>query len=303
MILVAGSANLDFVVRAAAHSGAGRDRARARFQDVPGGKGANQAIACARAGGSQRRRCCSRSATIRFAAPHRGVAARGRSAACMSCGRRPADRHRVHLRVGQRGERDHGRAGREQRAARRTLAAARRACTHLLMQLETPIETVIAYARAAQRRGVQVVLNAAPARTLPEELLTLLDVLVVNKGELATVAGMRAASRNACERIDVPCVVVTLGERGCCARDRRRADHARRVRRHAGRHDGRRRHVLRRAGRRAEPGPDACRRHCAAPTRPARWPARSSARSRASRRTPSSRISWLKPCLIASRPR
>jgi ribokinase len=87
-----------------------------------------------------------------------------------------------------------------------------------LLQLETPIETVTAFARAAHSRGVQVVLNAAPARALPQELLSVIDILVVNKGELATVAAHQGSIEECLERIEVPCVVVTLGDRGCCAR-------------------------------------------------------------------------------------
>src|SRR5262249_26980171 len=90
--------------------------------------------------------------------------------------------------------------------------------SHLLMQLETPLETVTAYAREARRRGVKVVLNAAPAQPLSAELLSFVDVLIVNQGELAIVSGHRGEISECLARIDVPCVVVTLGERGCCAR-------------------------------------------------------------------------------------
>ena len=51
MILVAGSANLDFVVRAPVIPAPGETVLGREFQTFPGGKGANQAVACARAGG------------------------------------------------------------------------------------------------------------------------------------------------------------------------------------------------------------------------------------------------------------
>ena len=51
MILVAGSANLDFVVRAGHIPGPGETVLGRDFQTFPGGKGANQAVACARSGG------------------------------------------------------------------------------------------------------------------------------------------------------------------------------------------------------------------------------------------------------------
>jgi ribokinase len=90
--------------------------------------------------------------------------------------------------------------------------------THLLMQLETPVDTVVAYAKAAKKAGLTVVLNAAPARALPLELLEHLDILVVNEGELATIAGHDGSIAECLARIAVPTVVVTLGHRGCCAR-------------------------------------------------------------------------------------
>jgi ribokinase len=92
--------------------------------------------------------------------------------------------------------------------------------SHLLMQLETPLSTVAAYARAAQQSGLQVMLNAAPAQHLPSELLGLVDVLVVNEGELALVADCQGTVAECLQRLTVPTVVVTLGSRGCCARNR-----------------------------------------------------------------------------------
>lgn len=90
---------------------------------------------------------------------------------------------------------------------------------HLLLQLETPLDSVAAYARAARAAGVRVVLNAAPAQALAKELLADVDVLIVNEGELAVLAGADDAIEANLARIDVPCVIVTLGERGCIARD------------------------------------------------------------------------------------
>jgi ribokinase len=43
-------------------------------------------------------------------------------------------------------------------------------------------------------------------------------VLVVNEGELATVSAHEGSIEQCMQRIAVPCIVVTLGDRGCCAR-------------------------------------------------------------------------------------
>jgi ribokinase len=94
--------------------------------------------------------------------------------------------------------------------------------SHVLMQLEIPMATVSAYAQAARGQGVKVVLNAAPAQALPSDVLAAVDVLVVNEGELMTVCGATSGTVAEClqlpELAHVPCVVVTLGHRGCCAR-------------------------------------------------------------------------------------
>jgi ribokinase len=94
--------------------------------------------------------------------------------------------------------------------------AALRAAAVTLLQLEVPLEAVAAAARAA---GGRVVLNPAPVRDLPEELLGQVDVLVPNRVELAQLAGgpvpqtvddaVRLAGRLAARA-----VVVTLGADG-----------------------------------------------------------------------------------------
>jgi ribokinase len=65
---------------------------------------------------------------------------------------------------------------------------------------------------------VRVVLNAAPAQSLPAALLAAIDVLIVNEGELAAIVGPAPDLAAALARLAVPTVIVTLGARGCCAR-------------------------------------------------------------------------------------
>jgi ribokinase len=86
-----------------------------------------------------------------------------------------------------------------------------------LLQLEIPLETAM---HAASLAGHRVVLNPAPARDLPAELLTVVDVLVPNQTELGLLAGVAEprsvdASLEAARRIEGPgAVVVTLGAEG-----------------------------------------------------------------------------------------
>jgi ribokinase len=94
----------------------------------------------------------------------------------------------------------------------------------ILLQLEIPLETVIAAGGAA--RGLRV-LNAAPARSLPAELVRVIDLLVVNEEEAAVIAGRREdAEREATRLLDLtPRVAITLGADGVLYRDREGARH------------------------------------------------------------------------------
>jgi ribokinase len=86
----------------------------------------------------------------------------------------------------------------------------------LLLQLETPLPTVLAWAQAAHAAGVPVWLNAAPMCPLPPALLPQLDLLVVNESELALLCGGEVA---AAATLGPRRVVVTLGARGAVAWD------------------------------------------------------------------------------------
>lgn len=216
MILVAGSANLDFVVRASHIPAPGETVLGREFRTYPGGKGANQAIACARAGGSATEMLLALGADS-FAEPiENSLKAAGVRLHVVRVPDQPTGT--AFICVSDDAENAITVAPGANSSLRASHLPSLEGFTHLLLQLETPLDTVIAYARAARSRGVKVVLNAAPARALPPELLSCLDVLVVNKAELAAVSGQEGSIEQCLERVDVPCVIVTLGERGCCAR-------------------------------------------------------------------------------------
>ncbi|GAA2612201.1 ribokinase [Paractinoplanes durhamensis] len=83
----------------------------------------------------------------------------------------------------------------------------------LLCQLEIPVDTVIAACRAARAGGTRTVLNAAPARELPPELLSEVDLLVVNELEAQTITGSARPDMAGLLAL-VPRVVLTLGGAG-----------------------------------------------------------------------------------------
>jgi ribokinase len=100
----------------------------------------------------------------------------------------------------------------------------------LLLQLEVPLEANLAIAREARRRGVIVILDPAPSRQLPAELFPLLDVITPNEGEVEPLLGFPVrdggdAARAAAQLRSLGCAsaVVKLGSRGSYldSRDRR----------------------------------------------------------------------------------
>ncbi len=217
MILVAGSANLDFVVRAGHIPAPGETVLGRDFQTFPGGKGANQAVACARAGGVPTAMLLALGNDA-FAQPlvdsltHAGVQ--------LHTVRATQPTGVAFICVSQQGENAITVAPGANNALQAAHLPGLQGITHVLMQLETPIDTVQAYAQAAKAQGVQVVLNAAPAQALPAALLALVDILIVNEGELAALTSKQAKLEDQLAQLQVPCVVVTLGSQGCLVRVR-----------------------------------------------------------------------------------
>jgi ribokinase len=92
----------------------------------------------------------------------------------------------------------------------------------LVVQLELPVDAVLEAFGIAEAGRTLRVLNAAPARPVPDGLFRLVDVLVVNEGEAAVLSGVRGdpetAAVNLLER-GPNVVVVTLGQHGSLAVD------------------------------------------------------------------------------------
>ncbi|GAC1400853.1 MAG: ribokinase [Ktedonobacteraceae bacterium] len=91
----------------------------------------------------------------------------------------------------------------------------------LVLQLEIPLPTVQALIKAGHEAGILVVLNVAPAQPLPKEVLTQVSVLVVNESEASLLSGQRVESLEDAQIVGkvlhsygISTVVVTLGARG-----------------------------------------------------------------------------------------
>ncbi|MBO7308188.1 MAG: ribokinase [Kiritimatiellae bacterium] len=96
----------------------------------------------------------------------------------------------------------------------------------LVMQLETPIETVECAAKVAHDKGVTVILNPAPARKLPKSLYPLVDWITPNETEAEILTGVKvvdaASAAKAVEVLKkrgVGHVVITMGSKGAYCGD------------------------------------------------------------------------------------
>ncbi|MFI6343933.1 ribokinase [Streptomyces sp. NPDC050560] len=214
-IVVLGSANMDLVAYAKVAPALGETVTGESFRTVAGGKGANQAVAAARAGGA---------VTMAGAVGDDAFGARLRAVlaeAGVDTGRlrtTGTPTGTAHIVVDGEGRNAivvvPGANGTVTGLAEGDEAAIAAAGT-LLLQLEVPLAGVLAGARAAREHGVRTVLTPAPAQPLPDELLARVDLLVPNEHEAAALAGVedpRAAARALLDL--VPEVVVTMGARG-----------------------------------------------------------------------------------------
>ncbi|MCS2151464.1 ribokinase [Scandinavium goeteborgense] len=94
----------------------------------------------------------------------------------------------------------------------------------LLMQLESPLESVLAAAKIAHGNQTTVALNPAPARELPDELLSLVDIITPNETEAEKLTGVRvendedaAQAAQVLHDKGIETVIITLGSRGVWA--------------------------------------------------------------------------------------
>ena len=225
-ILVVGSLNMDQIVRVSHIPMQGETLlSTSSLKLAPGGKGANQAVAMARLGasvamagrvgndpfGEQLLRSLqadnidtglvaidqedSSGVALIFLTPD------GDNAIVVASG--------ANMRVGQ----DH--------AQLVTIFEAIAQAQALVLQLEIPLETVTALITAGHNRGIPVVLNLAPAQTLPWEILKQVALVIVNESEANLLSGQPVESVEDARAVatllhkqGIPQVAITLGARG-----------------------------------------------------------------------------------------
>lgn len=227
-ILVLGSLNLDLVLQMPRMPAAGETLASDDSATFCGGKGANQAVACARMGASVamlgRIGDDPSGAMLRDALVAESIAVGG-VAITENCSSgtavillTPDGQNRILLVPGANARLSEADIARH--------AAAFDTARLLVCQLEVPLETVEAGVALAASRGVPVMLNPAPARALPDTLLAQVDYLVPNEPEAAALTGIAVeddASAEAAARAllarGVRCVALTRGASGVTIAD------------------------------------------------------------------------------------
>ena len=231
MIVVLGSTNTDMVISGAKIPVPGETVCGGSFMMNPGGKGANQAVAVARL--SARRRQCVFIAKVGDDLFGRDTARRLKAEGIDArlIVDKTASSGTALILVDRKGQNcisvalgANGTLSPEDVAP---FASDIERADALLLQLETPLETVLWAARTAHAKGVHVILNPAPAAKLPRELYACLDWITPNETEAELLTGVKVAdlaSAQAAERVlkrrGVAHVAITLGAKGCYAAGR-----------------------------------------------------------------------------------
>lgn len=222
-LVVLGSVNADHVLQVPTFPRPGETLHGRNYQVIPGGKGANQAVAAARL-----------KADIGF------IACVGDDAfGIESCERFKLDGMDIRgvkvqadcptgiamIQVSDRGENSICLSA--EANDRLTAEAIEddlpsiRAASYLLMQLETPIDGIIKAAQVAKQAKTNVVLNPAPARELPSSLLSCVDVITPNETEAQVLTGITVTDDASAQQAatvlhqqGIEIVIITLGAKG-----------------------------------------------------------------------------------------
>lgn len=217
-VLVVGSSNTDLVVSCDRLPRPGETLLGGTFQRYAGGKGANQAVAAARAGGRVTfLGACGPDDFGRSAAA--GLRKEGISLRYFS--KKNADSGVALILLGGRTRENMIAVSRsandllDRGDVRRAAPAFDRAGI-VVCQLEIPLAAVQEAARLAAARGVPFLLNPAPARILPAALLKRVHVLTPNEHEAELLTGHAHPEKAGHALLKMGCrhIVITLGARG-----------------------------------------------------------------------------------------
>lgn len=224
MIVVFGSLNIDIVMQVETMPRPGETVLCPSYQMVPGGKGANQAVAASRAGSSVKlfgkvgdddfgRTVLSALRESNVDLTGVGVSEKS-STGCATISVDAQGENMITVASGANFD------AQEKEIPNFLLSNE----TTLLLQMETPVQENWNLIRRAKKFGARVILNLAPAHDIPQDILKSLDILVVNQIEathLALHLGFEVISpivvaRRIAANFGITCIV-TLGKQGAMA--------------------------------------------------------------------------------------
>lgn len=229
-ILIVGSLNMDLVACAPRIPVVGETITGHTYFDEPGGKGANQAYAVARLGGQAA--MLGRVGSDDFG---RRMRENLRQAGCDVSGIEVVPNCTSGIALIFVSDDGHNSIiivpGANGRLSTRDIEGAEeafRGTALVLLQLENPMPTVVAAAQMARQAGARVILDPAPAppSPLPDELLSLVDILTPNETEAAILAGVKPGRLNTDQAAEIAAqlkmrgpqtVIVKMGDQGCVA--------------------------------------------------------------------------------------
>jgi len=222
-IVVVGSSNTDMILQMAHVPRPGETILGGEFSMAAGGKGANQAVGAARAGGQVT--FIGRVGDDMFGEQAvKGFVADGINVDHVVRDKEAASGVAL-IFVAEDGENSIGVAsGANGRLSPDDVAKAKGAIASadvLVMQLETPLETVQAAAQIASAAGVRVILNPAPAQPLAGDLLKRVSILTPNESEAELLTGVKVEDESSAAQAarillakGIETVLVTLGPKG-----------------------------------------------------------------------------------------
>lgn len=230
-LCVLGSINVDHVIRVPYFPQAGETLAGYGYQLVYGGKGANQAVAAARLGakvqliGAIGDDAIGR--TMQSAFEREGIDTQamvcmaGQTTGLAMIQVSDAGENSIVIAAGANADLsvEHVQAQ----------SALLENADGLLLQLETPLASVVQAAKIAHAAGVRVVLNPAPAQSLPDELLACVDIITPDETEAEILTDIPVrdeasalAAAQALHRRGIETVLITLGAKGVLVSERGR---------------------------------------------------------------------------------
>jgi ribokinase len=213
-ITVVGSLNMDFVVQVEKLPLPGETVVGGSFATIPGGKGANQAVAAGRLGG--RVRMVGRVGDDLFGRQLKDnlVGAGVDATAVLTTAGAASGVALICVEAGGQNQIAVA-SGANARLAPEDVAPALEGASEgfLLLQLESPIETIELAASLGRRRGMTVVLDPAPARPTPGSLLASVDILTPNESEAMGLLGRRERMVSLDEAQEVARALLRLGPR------------------------------------------------------------------------------------------